>query len=232
MGNKEGRGNRSSLKPSWLNSQAKNWSICGYLPNRHLKEGYSLQEKKHMKNREHQWGEVAKGHWRDWVLWHWVCEAEDGSGDVGWPGLHIEDQVFCISKFPHRAEAEGANISLHLLYTHDWFNWEPLTGYCIKMKSFYFSNICYHLYFVQSYFPGQLGFLNGILIQTSNFISSLHFEISCFSQTSVSLSNIIKTWGPPKCSGVDRGAICSLSYHPLDLSFSSITSLVVTGFKK
>lgn len=37
-----------------------------------------------------------------------MCEAEDGSGDVGWPGLHIEDQVFCISKFPHRAEAEGA----------------------------------------------------------------------------------------------------------------------------
>ena len=37
-----------------------------------------------------------------------MCQAEGGSGNAGWPALHIEDLVLCISKFPHQTEAKGA----------------------------------------------------------------------------------------------------------------------------
>lgn len=37
-----------------------------------------------------------------------VCKAGNENGDVGWPGLRVEDLVFRISKFPNQIEAEGA----------------------------------------------------------------------------------------------------------------------------
>lgn len=85
-----------------------------------------------MKNHEHgevRWPEATGS---DRGLWHSMCQAEGGSGNAGWPALHIEDLVLCISKFSHQTQKlkelrkKGLIFPLHLLYNHDWFLIENL----------------------------------------------------------------------------------------------------------